>query len=90
MGLQLLSWWCCWRGDGGGSEGGVCETWFAVGETGEVEGHDEVRDDDIEGGERADAADALKGGSCEVGAVGEVEVCLVFVGGILESLGVGR
>lgn len=57
---------------------GVCETGFRIRKPGQVEGHDEFGDDDIEGGEGTDAPDALEGGGGEVGAVGEVEVCFFF------------
>lgn len=57
---------------------GVCETGFRVGKPGQVEGQDEFRDNDIEGGQGADAPGALEGGGGEIGAVGKVEVCFFF------------
>lgn len=76
------------RGCGWGSVCGVCKTGFVVRYTSEVEGHNELGDDDVEGGEWPDASEAAKGGGGEVGAVCKIEVCLIFLGDIVESLGI--
>jgi len=55
---------------------GVGEAWFYVRNSGEVKGHDEVGNDDVDLGYGTDAAFSLKGFGAEVGAVGEVEDCI--------------
>lgn len=73
-------------GVGGCSVADVGEAGFFVGYAREVEGHDDLWDEDVDLGERADAARAQEGLVAEVGAIGEVEDCFFCFWGCLEGV----
>ena len=63
----------------------VCETRLHVRYAGQVEGHDEVGDDDVNLGEGADTAPALEGLVAEIGAIGEIEHRVWVLGATAEG-----